>query len=1046
MAVLALAVAGAGATAAADVPADEVHYTFTGADSVSLDWRGSAQDVRYGLTADYGETATGAAPAWTPISSAGPFWQAQISGLQPGTTYHYSIGGGPDYTFQTPPAPGTGFRFDAIGDVGDTTQFSKLGDTLSAMASDQPSFVLMLGDLTYANAANVTQAVVDQHFNDVMAWSTHAAYMPAWGNHEWESPGVDDLRNYKGRLLMPNAQASPGSPSISCCGDDWGFFDAGGVRFISYPEPYTSATWTDWRVAANTLMSQAQSDPSVNYIVTYGHRPAYSTGFHPGDTVLAGILDGLGASYNKYVLNINGHSHDYERFQPIDGVTHITAGTPSSEEVPWSGADPRTAFRAFHLAHLRVDVDSAGMRIEAVCDDATSRDDTTCLPGSILDEYTIGTPPPAPAATAFYVDRTNAACSDTGPGDVSTPYCTIGKGTSRLLPGQTLWVGNGSYPEQVRVNVSGTPTEPVTVAALPGTNPVVGAGQVNGIYLANRTDVTVSGLTVSGTSADGVYVTGGQNITLSGLHVTNSGQPTSTGFAKGIRLVGTTSSTISGSLVDHNTDSGIYLAQGSTGNTVTGNTTRDNARVYTRAAAGIDLRSGGNSVLGNISHHNEDSGIQLYTGSDGSLVAGNASYANGDHGIDDFQAPGQRIIGNSVYRNVTSGINLEGGSSGGTVVNNVSVDNGLNSPRTVGNVRVDLSSQTGTTIDSNLVYLHAPGAQYVWGTTNYATLSAFTAATAQESRGSQADPRWASPDTGNLRLTAGSPAIDSADSGVSGQQSVDLAGTARYDDPAVADTGVGARSYDDRGAYEAPAGTTDASPTAVLTVTPQSGSAPITVTANAAGSSDDDSIVSYAFDFGDGTSTGPQSGASATHQFTVAGTYNVTVAVTDTAGFTTTAAKQVTVGAAGNLVGNSTFETATTGWAALDGCTLSRVAGGHNEGWTANLTNTSATPQSCTLNDSPNWVAKSVAGRYNAAAWVRSDTAGVQAKLRIREYAGSTLVGTGTATVTTTGDWQQVQLAYQVASPGSTLDLNVYGVGQAVGSAVQVDDVTLASG
>jgi hypothetical protein len=283
---------------------------------------------------------------------------------------------------------------------------------------------------------------------------------------------------------------------------------------------------------------------------------------------------------------------------------------------------------------------------------------------------------------------------------------------------------------------------------------------------------------------------------------------------------------------------------------------------------------------------------------------------------------------------------------------------------------------------------------------------------------------------------------------VSGAQVTDIAGTARFDDPAVANTGTGPRSYDERGAYEAPAGTTDASPNAALSVTPQTGTNPLTVTADASASTDGDAspIASYAFDFGDGATAGPQAGASTSHQYTAPGTYNLSVSVTDTAGLTTTTAKQVTVGAAGNLVGNSTFETNLNGWAALAGCDLSRSAAGHNEGWAANLTNNSTTLQSCTLNDSPNWIAKTVAGTYSAAAWVRSDTAGLQVKLRLREYVGATLVGTGTATVTTTGDWQQIQLSYPVVSPGSTLDLNVYQTNQPVGTNFQIDDVTASSG
>jgi hypothetical protein len=146
----------AGVTASADPGVDELHYTFTGDTSVALDWRGTPTDVRYGDTTTYGATATGTDPAWTPISSPGPFRQVEITGLAAGRTYHYSVGGGPDHTFHTPP---TGdFRFDAIGDVGDTSTFSHLGDTFAGIASDQPSFVLMMGDLTYANGATATPA------------------------------------------------------------------------------------------------------------------------------------------------------------------------------------------------------------------------------------------------------------------------------------------------------------------------------------------------------------------------------------------------------------------------------------------------------------------------------------------------------------------------------------------------------------------------------------------------------------------------------------------------------------------------------------------------------------------------------------------------------------------------------------------------------------------------------------------------------------------------------------------------------------------------
>src|SRR5207249_797484 len=74
------------------------------------------------------------------------------------------------------------------------------------------------------------------------------------------------------------------------------------------------------------IMDQAQTDPNIRFIVTFGHRPAWSTGVHPGDSTLAGYMSTLHASHSKYVLNLNGHSHDYERTDPAltNGATSIS--------------------------------------------------------------------------------------------------------------------------------------------------------------------------------------------------------------------------------------------------------------------------------------------------------------------------------------------------------------------------------------------------------------------------------------------------------------------------------------------------------------------------------------------------------------------------------------------------------------------------------------------------------------------------------------------------------------------------------------------------
>ncbi|MEJ2395262.1 MAG: PKD domain-containing protein [Candidatus Thiodiazotropha sp.] len=76
---------------------------------------------------------------------------------------------------------------------------------------------------------------------------------------------------------------------------------------------------------------------------------------------------------------------------------------------------------------------------------------------------------------------------------------------------------------------------------------------------------------------------------------------------------------------------------------------------------------------------------------------------------------------------------------------------------------------------------------------------------------------------------------------------------------------------------------------------PYSGTEAIAVGFDASNSSDSDgSLVSYAWDFGDGASG---SGVMVSHTYTATGTYNVTLIVTDDAGDSTTDTAEVTIGA-----------------------------------------------------------------------------------------------------------------------------------------------------
>ena len=377
----------------------QVHFTFTAADAVTFDWRGNDSTLRFWAKNVAPRTIEARPPALAPFSSPGPWQEAVVDGLQPGVEYNYEVGNPirPLFiSFRAPAPPGAvDFTFVAVGDIGASTSWPAAAVVNRMIARMDPTLVLGLGDLTYADDGS--QADVDRHFDDVMAWSRRAAYMPVWGNHEWEGKR-DDLRNYKGRFALPHAAASPGAPKAGCCGKDWYWFDEGAVRFIVYPEPYTKETWPDWAQQARPLFAAAQVDPALRFIVTAGHRPAYSSGHHSGNAQLRAILDDFGKRFGKYVLNLTGHNHGYERTKPQAHVVHVSAGIGGgmleheATECRWPDckAPAYTAFRAIHHGFVKLAVHSDRIELEMVCAGASpSEENLRCGDGEILDEVTI---------------------------------------------------------------------------------------------------------------------------------------------------------------------------------------------------------------------------------------------------------------------------------------------------------------------------------------------------------------------------------------------------------------------------------------------------------------------------------------------------------------------------------------------------------------------------------------------------------------------------------------------------------------------------------
>jgi parallel beta-helix repeat protein len=452
---------------------------------------------------------------------------------------------------------------------------------------------------------------------------------------------------------------------------------------------------------------------------------------------------------------------------------------------------------------------------------------------------------PTAYAVTLYVDKNDQNCSNSGAGSSAQPFCSIGTAAARVVAGDDVVVRAASYAERVRITRSGTASAPITFAGDAGatvtgqlygfdiaaqwvtiqgftvtsttsdgircilcSNVTINSNQVadaqgKGLYIRDSSNMTLTDNVVQRSESHGIYMQNDTNFTISGGSVSGSGQPVQDQTKKGIYVTGCSNSIITGTEVFDNSDNGIYLIEGTKGVRVKRTVTHGNARGWSRAAAGVETRSDGNIIESNIGYDNEDSAINMRWGGSNALVFNNIGYGNGDHGIDVLESPGARIIGNSVFDNVAAGINVEGNSPGATIVNNISVDNGINSPRTEGNIRVTSTSTDGTIADYNIVYQSVSARLYHWNGTYYQSLATLHNTYPNvEVHAIQADPAWVAPASGDFHLRAGSPAIDSANSGVSDAPSVDAEGHARCDDPATVNTGAGPRAYDDRGALE----------------------------------------------------------------------------------------------------------------------------------------------------------------------------------------------------------------------------------------------------
>jgi len=205
---------------------------------------------------------------------------------------------------EAPPVGSKPMRFITFGDYGQGTPFQKqLGDVMAQTYQKTPyNVALLLGDNIYPNG-DVKRLAKSNFENPYqLLIQNKVRFWAAIGDHDDHQGHVKDELAY---FKMPGKYYQVSYGPVD-------FFVLNTTFFVRSPE---QRAWI-----AKTL---AQS--KARWKIVVAHHPLYSSGRNGNTEGLRAILEPL-LIKNHVDLYLAGHDHDYERFQPVQGVEYIVSG------------------------------------------------------------------------------------------------------------------------------------------------------------------------------------------------------------------------------------------------------------------------------------------------------------------------------------------------------------------------------------------------------------------------------------------------------------------------------------------------------------------------------------------------------------------------------------------------------------------------------------------------------------------------------------------------------------------------------------------------
>jgi len=306
------------------------------------------------LTSSGGEELQNVQTEIDPADATGRQRFARIDGLSPDTVYCYTLD---DWLspvgFRTAPSAGSqrAVRFIAFGDSGGDRRALLIPE----MARSRFDLILHVGDIAYPDGSlgNFETKFFDT-YADLLA---RAPIFPASGNHEYVTA---DASVYRQVFALPENGGPEGV-------ERWFSYDWSDVHFVALDSERVGSAQADWLEA--DLAASA-----LPWTIVYFHRPPYSSGVHGSSSTVRETFDPIFARHGVQLV-LSGHDHDYERINPVDGVSYVVTGG-GGYSVRRVGRSDFTAFSASAFHFVRGEIRRDELYLEAIDPSGVSIDAT----------------------------------------------------------------------------------------------------------------------------------------------------------------------------------------------------------------------------------------------------------------------------------------------------------------------------------------------------------------------------------------------------------------------------------------------------------------------------------------------------------------------------------------------------------------------------------------------------------------------------------------------------------------------------------------------